>query len=385
MAVQLDSSLKFEQGPIRPPSEAKSLLLRFTRGCPWNKCKFCGTYRKYKFNRRGLEEIKADIDAAARMREQILELSRDMGEGGDITDAVVQRVFQTPGLSDSFRNVAAWLYFKTGNVFLQDANQIVMNPQVFAEALGYLRKQIPEVGRVTTYARSSTAAQRTVDEFIMLRHAGLDRVHIGLETGYDPLLKFIKKGVTAAKHIEGGRNVKAAGLELSEYVMPGLGGKRWSKEHAEHTARVLNQIDPDFIRLRTLRVPERLELYKDLASGEFEMLGDDGVIEEIRLFISSLDGIHSQVVSDHIMNLIETVGGGLPRDRDAMLATLDGYLDMPDRDRMLYRLCRRMGKCREPNDLVRYGLRRDLESALCRIEEQGDAEEVLTELANRMI
>ena len=384
MALHLDSSLKFEQGPIRPPSEAKSLLLRFTRGCPWNKCKFCGTFRRFKFTRRTVEEIKADIDTAAQMRKEILQISWAMGEAGRVSDAVVQRVFQDPGLSDSFRNVAAWLYYGTGNVFLQDANNPVLNPQKFAEVLRYLREKVPEVQRVTTYARSSTMAQRTVEELTMIKQAGLDRVHIGLETGYDTLLKFMNKGVTAAKHIAGGLNVKAAGLELSEYVMPGLGGTRWWQEHALHTAEVLNQIDPDFIRLRSLRVPARLPLYKDVATGEFQRLSDDQTVEEIRLFVSNLKGIHSYLASDHMNNLIETVEGRLPQDQEKMLAALDSYLELSPHDRLLYRLCRRTGRCREPNDIPKYGLRGDLEATLRRIEAEGDPEQVLCELADRM-
>ena len=382
----LDTSLTFEQGPIRPPSEAQSLLLRFTRNCPWNKCKFCPVYKKRTFSRRSLEEIKADIDAAAEMRREIMELSSAMGEGGRVSAPVVNAVFSNPRLSHAFHNVAAWLYYGTGNVFLQDANNLVMKPEQLAEALRYLRAQIPEVERVTTYARSSTAAQRTVQELTMLKKAGLDRVHIGLETGYDPLLKFMNKGVTAAKQIKGGQNVKAAGLELSEYVMPGLGGERWSKEHAVATAEVLNQINPDFIRLRTLRVPPRIELYQDLVSGEFTKISDDEVVAEIRLFISKLEGITSYVASDHIMNLIETVNGQLPLDQEAMLAKLDSYLTLPEREKLLYRMCRRMGRCREPRDVDRLGLRADLEKNLERIEKSGqDPDDVLNELADSMV
>ena len=208
-----------------------------------------------------------------------------MGERGRVSAPVVNAVFSNPRLSHAFHNVAAWLYYDTGNVFLQDANNLVMKPEVLAEALNYLRAKMPEAKRVTTYARSSSAAQRTVEELTMLRKAGLDRIHIGLETGYDPLLKFMQKGVTAAKQIKGGQNVKAAGMELSEYVMPGLGGEKWSKEHAIATAEVLNQINPDFIRLRTLRVPPRIPLYQDLVSGEFVKISDDEVAAEIRLFI----------------------------------------------------------------------------------------------------
>ena len=383
--TQLDSSLDFEQGPIRPPSEAQSLLLRFTRNCPWNKCKFCPVYKRRTFSRRSLEEIKKDIDSAAAMREQIMALSWSLGAGGQVTDRVAQTVLSNPRVSHAFRNVAAWLYYGTGNVFLQDANNLVLPPQVLAEALVYLRQKLPEAQRVTTYARSSTAAQRTVEDLTLLRKSGLDRVHIGLETGYDPLLKFMKKGVTAAKQIKGGQNVKAAGLELSEYVMPGLGGRKWWREHALATAQVLNQINPDFIRLRTLRVPPRIELYQDVVSGEFEKPSDDEVAAEIRLFVETLEGITSYLASDHIMNLIETLEGRLPEDKERLLAIMDSYLDMPDHDRLLYRICRRMGRCREPQDMERYNLRPELEGVLVRLAQQGDPDQVISQMADQMV
>jgi radical SAM superfamily enzyme YgiQ (UPF0313 family) len=383
--VHLDESLNFEQGPIRPPSEARSLLLRFTRNCPWNKCKFCPVYKRRTFSKRTLEEVLADIDAAATMREQIIALSKEMGEGGEVSHAVVNKVFSNPRLSDAFRNVAAWLYYGTGAVFIQDANNLVMKPESLIKALNHLRERIPEVERITTYARSSTAAQRTVEELTKIREAGLDRVHIGLETGYDPLLKFMKKGVTAEKQIKGGQNIKAAGMELSEYVMPGLGGRKWWKEHATATAQVLNQINPDFIRLRTLRVPDRIELFQDVQSGEFEKPTDDEVVAEIKLFVETLDGITSYLASDHIMNLIETVEGRFPDDKEKMLAKLDTYLEMADRDRLMYRLCRRMGRCREPHDLERPGVRAQLNEALSRVEAQGDPDAILNEMADSMV
>lgn len=381
----LDKTLDFEQGPIRPPSEARSLLLRFSRNCPWNKCKFCPVYKGSRFSRRGLEEIKADIDAAAEMARQLGQLSWRMGHGGRMTEDVVNAVFGDPGIGDAFRNVAAWLYYGTGNVFLQDANNLIIEPETLAQALRYLRQRLPQVKRVTTYARSSSAARRSVEELRMLNDAGLDRIHVGMESGCDQVLAFMKKGVSQAQQIQAGRNIKQAGIELSEYVMPGLGGKKWTTQHAIDTAHALNQINPDFIRLRSLRVPGRVELHDDLAQGRFEKLSEDEMAAEIRLFISELDGIDSTVTSDHIMNLIETVSGRLPQDKGLMLAKLDDYLALPPRQRLIYRLCRRMGRCREPEDIDRLGLRPQLEAILADVEQRGDPDQILSDMADGFI
>ena len=153
---------------------------------------------------------------------------------------------------------------------------------------------------------------------------------MGLETGYDPLLKLVKKGVTGAQHIDAGQKVLKAGMELSEYVMPGLGGQGLWKEHAEATANVLNQINPNFIRLRSLRVPERVPLREMVEAGELQMQTDDMLAEEVRVFIENLEGINSTVTSDHMMNLLEGVSGKLPEDKEKMLDVIRKYQELPD-------------------------------------------------------
>jgi hypothetical protein len=221
------------------------------------------------------------------------------------------------------------------------------------EVLKFLREKFPEITRVTTYSRSRTIARKPVEALTKIREAGLDRVHVGLETGYDPLLKMVKKGVTAAQHIEAGKKVLDAGLELSEYVMPGLGGRELWEAHAKATADVLNQINPHFIRIRSLRVPERVLLHEKLVSGEFHMQSDDGVAEELRVFIERLDGITSVVTSDHIMNLLEEVTGKLPGDKEKMLEVIRRYQALPDDERLIYRVGRRGGAYRSTDDLRR--------------------------------
>ncbi len=357
-------SFDFEQGPIRPPNEASSLLLRFTRNCPWNQCLFCPVYKKRKFSLRTVAEIKADIQTARDIADDIKALSWELGCTGEITDRVVTRVFSGASYSQSYRSVAGWLYNGTGACFLQDADNLVMKTADLVAALKFLRKMFPEIKRVTTYSRSRTIIRKPVEALKQIHEAGLDRVHVGLESGYDPLLKWMKKGVTGGQHVDAGQRVLKAGMELSEYVMPGLGGQLYWKEHALATADVLNQINPHFIRLRSLRVPRRVPLHEKLQSGEFEPQTDDMLAEEIRLFIQSLEGITSTITSDHIMNLLEEVSGKLPQDKEKMLDVILEYQDLPDHERLIYRVGRRGGAYRSLGDLKRDPVTHDKISGL---------------------
>ncbi len=343
----------FEQGPIRPPNEAASLLLRITRNCPWNRCKFCAVYKRRKFSLRTVEEIKEDIRAVRAIVDDIRATSESIGAGGAINASVANHIFQREDLSERYKRVAAWLYYDTGACFLQDADNLIMKTDDLVEILSFLRETLPEITRVTTYSRSRTVVNKSVDALTRIREAGLDRVHIGMETGYDPLLEWIQKGVSAEQQVDAGQRVKAAGMELSEYVMPGLGGREMWREHAIETAKALNRTDPHFIRLRSLRIPKRAPLFAEWKSGRFEMQPDDDLVREIRLFIETLEGIHGAIASDHFMNLLEDVSGKLPEDKEKILGVIDDYLNLSETDRRIYRLGRRAGKFRSVKDLTR--------------------------------
>jgi hypothetical protein len=345
-------TLTFEQGPIRPPNEARSLLLRLTRNCPWNQCLFCPVYKRDKFSLRTVEEIKQDISAAKQMADEIKALSAELGHNGAVNDTVISTISNQP-FSSQYRSIAAWLYYQTDACFLQDADNLIMKTKDLVAVLQYLKQQFPQIKRVTTYSRSRTVIRKSVEALTQIRKAGLDRIHIGLESGYDPLLKLMKKGVTGTQHIEAGKRLLAAGMEVSEYVMPGLGGQEMWREHAIETAKVLNQINPHFIRLRSLRVPDHVPLHSRIEDGSFTMQTDDMLAEEIGLFIQTLDGITSTVTSDHIMNLLEEVNGKLPDDKDKMLAVVQAYQDLPENDRLVYRAGRRGGAYRSTDDLKR--------------------------------
>jgi len=382
---------EYEMGPIRPPSEAKSLLIRVTRNCPWNKCEFCHTYKGEVFSIRSAEEVKKDIDQAKAIADEIHELSWKMGQAGEINQVVLRQFMNHPGRQGhSYQSVAGWLYFGGAQVFLQDGNSLMVKTGDLVEILNYLRDKFPSIQRITSYARTRTMAKKSLEELKELRQAGLSRIHIGMETGYDPLLQFMKKGVTAEEQVKGGKNVVAAGISLSEYVMPGLGGERWWREHAVESAKVLNQINPDFIRLRTLYVRKNMPLYQRLEKGEFVRPSDDQIVSEIRLFIETLNGIRSTVVSDHILNLLEEVQGKLPEEKGKMLQVIDRYLAWPAEERLRFRVGRRLGYLRNLDDLEELNLRLRIDQMIDEVkssipeEEARDSQEIEKEVYSLM-
>lgn len=381
--------LSFEQGPIRPPSEAKSLLVRITRNCPWNKCAFCKTYKGQTFSIRSLEEVKQDIDTIKKIYDEIKSLSWKLGLRGEVTEEVIGYLYQDlQGYSSSFLNVAMWLYFGEESVFLQDGNNLMVKTSDLVEILTTLRKTFPGITRVTSYARAKTIAKRkSVVELKELREAGLNRIHIGLESGCDQVLELIRKGVTASEHIEAGQKVKEANISLSEYVIPGLGGKKFMKEHAIETARVLNAINPDFIRLRTLRIVEGAGLDEIVASGKFEPLSDEEIVREIRLMIENLEGINSCLVSDHILNLLEEVEGKLPEDKPKMLKVIDRFLELSFTEQCNFRLGRRANVYHCLDDMNDSNLYGKVDRALKQImQPKGEGlEEVIAELTKSYI
>ena len=172
-----------------------------------------------------------------------------------------------------------------------------------------------------------------------MRSAGLNRIHIGLESGSDAVLKLVRKGVDKRTQIKAGRKVKQAGMELSEYVMPGLGGRDLSRDHALETADALNQIDPDFIRLRTWVPVPAAPLYEDYRSGEFEVLDPYEALRETRLLLENLE-VRSWFLSDHISNFAN-LNGKLPGAKENLLAKIDEALKLPRdhfRDQIIHHL-----------------------------------------------
>jgi len=269
--------------PFRPPSEANSLLLRVTRGCPWNRCTFCSMYKGMKFEIRDLEEILEDI-----------ELAKDLY--GD----------------------------RIGTVFIGDSNSLVAKTEVLVNVLNALFTSFPHIQRVTSYARAKTIAKKPLEDLIKIRQAGLNRLHVGLETGDRELLKEIEKGATPEEMIEAGKKAKKAGFEYSLYVLLGIGGEEKWEQHARGTADVLNQIDPHFIRVRTFIPQPNSLIHEAMLRGDFKSPSPETILRETKLLLEELC-VTSQFLSDHISNLLP-LHGKLPEDKKKMIQMIEEAL-----------------------------------------------------------
>ncbi len=362
----------FELGPIRPPSEAYSLLIRATMNCSWNRCKFCHIYKGKRFQLRSVEEIKQDIKTAKAIQDEIKELSWKSGYGGRVK-GIAGKVFSNP-LNQAAHNVALWLYAGGESAFLQDSNTLIMRTNELAEVIRFLKETFPSIKRITSYARSKTAAKKKPQELTELHQVGLSRLHIGLESGYDRLLQYMDKGVTAAGHITGGRRVVESGISLCEYVVLGLGGKEMWREHATQTARVLNEINPDFIRVRTLTISNKMPLYNEIENGNFIQATDEEILDEERLLIEHLE-CHSNYVSDHITNLLQEIEGKLPEDKEKMLASIDRFQSLSPEEKTNFRIGRRVGIYSQLDDLYDLHKREMVERLVQRLSQGNEVDE----------
>lgn len=282
---------------IRPPTEAGSLLICVTRGCNWNRCRFCGIYPHFgrpEHEPRPLDDVLADIHAA-----------RDLH--GDVWETA----------------------------FLGDADPMSVPPDDFSPILRELRAAFSRLVRVTCYARAATCwlRKRRLGEF---KDAGLDRVHVGLETGADELLRFHDKGVSQGVLIKSGRQVRQAGLELSHYVLLGLGGADRSDMHVRETLEVLNAVRPDFVRFRRLWIygsegGPACPLWHDVRAGRFTPQSPEGTVLEMRAIIAGINfPTHVEAIHGNVYVRLQ---GELPGAREKLLAKMDRFLAKPAEDK----------------------------------------------------
>lgn len=276
--------MRYEGIVYRPPSEFDSLIIQASIGCPHNKCIFCNMYRDRKFRIRSVSDIKNDLESARK------------------------------NLGDSVKKI-----------FFADGNTILMKTHDLLEILNFCKDSFPNLKSITMYGSAQYILLKSPKELSALKKAGLSRIHSGMESGDDEVLKLIEKGSTSNQMAIAGQMVKSAGIELSLYFLCGAGGKRFSTSHAVNSAKIINLVKPDFIRIRTLIPFEGTIIYDMYKSDQFELLNPYEALSEIRLLVQNLDVNSSQLLSDHVSNYAN-ISGTLPEDKDDILAQIEEAL-----------------------------------------------------------
>lgn len=275
----------------RPPSEAYSLIIQITLGCSHNRCTFCSMYKTKKFKIKSIETIKEEID--------------------------------------TFRMI--YKNRKVDRIFLADGDALVVPAKILAEILDYIKIVFPECERVSLYGTAIAIQNKTVDELKMLHEKGLSLVYLGVESGDDEALKFIKKGVKAEKIVELSKKIMSTGIDLSITLIAGLLGKgRDNKNHAINTAKIIVDISPKYASILNLRLYEGTDLYSMMEKGEYDYLEGTEVLKEMKLILESMDlsKIKSKIIfrANHASNYLN-LKGDLPDDRDRMIKEIDYALE----------------------------------------------------------
>ena len=275
----------------RPPSEAYSLIIQITLGCSHNRCSFCSMYKDKKFVIKPIEEIKKEIDAFRAI----------------------------------YKNRAV------DKIFLADGDALIVPTKTLVEILDYIRAVFPECQRVSVYGTAIAIHQKSIEELTLLYNKGLSLVYLGVESGDDEALKFIKKGVKADKIVELSKKIMGTGIDLSITLIAGLLGKyQDNKNHAINTAKIIQNISPKYASILNLRLYEGTELYKLMQEGKYDYLEGVEVLKEMRLTLASMDKhkFSKKVIfrANHASNYLN-LKGNLPDDIDRMISEIDNAIE----------------------------------------------------------
>jgi len=282
--------MKYEGAIYRPPSEADSLILQVTVGCSHNKCTFCPSYKDKKFRIKTWEEIKEDVDEAARF-----------GRGIE-------------------------------KVFLADGDALIIPQERLLQIIHYLKEKLPRLRRIGIYANAKGILKKGVDQLRELKEAGLGIVYLGVESGDQVVLDRVKKGTTYEKLVQAAKIVKEVGIPLSVTVLLGLGGKERSKEHAIATGRILSEMDPEYVGALSLIVVPGTPIYDEIQRGDLVLPDPFDLIEELGLMIAHTD-MHGLFFSNHASNYLP-VKARLPDDKESTLRQIKEVLAHRDRARL---------------------------------------------------
>jgi radical SAM superfamily enzyme YgiQ (UPF0313 family) len=281
--------LEYSYPLYRPPSEANSLIFQVTLGCSFNQCSYCDMYRSKTYSERPWEEIQMEIDMTSK------------------------------------------LYPATKRIFLADGDAINLSTDRLVKILEYINKKFPSLERVSSYAMPKNLIQKSNTELRTLRTAGLKMLYVGIESGSDKVLKKITKGATYKTIVESCKKAKETNYVLSCMIILGLGGKKYSYEHIQETARIISEVSPDYIGALNLHLDD--SLYNEFMTKfkePFEFLDDLQILNELELLISKINPSSSIIFRANHASNVYSIKGTLPQDKVNMLGLVSQLKKHPD-------------------------------------------------------
>ena len=278
--------VEYDMPLFRPPSEARSLILQVTLGCSWNKCAFCEMYTEKKFVPRKEENIVRDIDKIASVSTGI------------------------------------------GKVFFADGNPTVLSTEKLLKLLKAINEKFPRITRISSYALPRDLISKSSEELRLLRENGLKLIYVGIESGDDEVLKLVNKGETYSSTVDGLLKAKEAGIKSSVMILTGLGGKKYSEQHALNSAKIVNEVQPEFLSTLVLMFPLGVERYKERFSGTYVPMNIQDVLKEMKLFIKNTELDRTVFRSDHASNYLE-LKGTLSKDKETFLEAISAAVKNP--------------------------------------------------------
>ncbi len=275
--------LKYEGDIFRPPSEAGSLIIQATIGCSHNRCSFCAMYKRKKFRERAWGELEDEIT-------------------------------QVSGILPHTRRV-----------FLADGNAMTIAADKLQKILEALNRSFPLLERVSVYSNPRDLLEKEPAELSELRRLKLGMVYLGVESGSEVVLQTVKKGASPKDILLGAKRVKQAGIPLSVTIINGLAGLEGSAEHAAETAKLLNEIDPDYLGLLSLMTVPGTTMHRRIQEASITPLGPWEMLREIKLMVEALSLTHCVFRANHASNYLP-LKAVLSRDREKLLAALEQVL-----------------------------------------------------------
>ena len=281
--------LNYDAPLYRPPSEANSLIFQVTLGCSFNQCSFCDMYRSKEYSERTWDEVKQEIDMMAKMMPD------------------------------------------TKRVFLADGDAINLSTEYMLKILKYIREKFSSIERISCYAMPSNLLKKTPEDLQKLFEAGLDMLYLGIESGSDIVLKKVTKGATSKTIIKACNKAKDAGFILSCMVILGLGGKKYSKENAIETGKVISASKPDFVGALTLYLENGIkEEFITKWGGEFVKIDDNESLEELELLVANINAENEIVFRANHGSNAYNIAGTFPQDKDVMLEKISWLNKHPE-------------------------------------------------------